>query len=86
MYKPQLISKFQSKIQKKSRKIAKCQYDYLLKTVIPQRCIHYTTPSLLQNILCIWYSRGAIAERFTDISENARDVIFSHAYLYTDFG
>ena len=31
--------------------------------------------------MCIF----AIPERFTDKSENARDAIFSHAYLNTDF-
>ena len=32
------------------------------------------------------HTRGAIAERFTDKSENARDAIFSHAYLKLDIG
>ena len=29
---------------------------------------------------------GVITECFTDKSENARDAIFSHVYLKTDFG
>ena len=69
------------------RKIPRYQYENLLKTVILQRCIHYTTPSAVtEYCVNIWYSRGVIAERFTDKSESARDVIFSHAFLKTDFG
>ena len=32
------------------------------------------------------HTHGAIAERFTDKSENARDAIFSHACLKQDIG
>ena len=39
--------------------------------------IHYTMPSAVTEYgVYICYSRGAIAERFTDKSKNARDAIF----------
>ena len=58
----------------------------LLKTVISNDVS--TTPRhlLLQSSVYICYSCGAITEHFTDKSVNARDAIFSHAYLKTDFG
>ena len=83
-------TKKQKKKQKKKKKteIARCQYDNLLYSRQSYPSDISATPRrpLLEVCAYICYSRGAIAERFTDKFENARDAIFSHAYLKTDFG